>query len=172
MDNRTTGEIRSEHSLLKTQQNKRELMDILGKSSQDFCGHLKFLINTLWLKNQRDDDIIDLKRRVGIATSTNPMMIIKMAGPYFFKYRVSLSKRQADFFLDKDFKDDVREVAVELEMTDEINTAHEVIKKVKKTWTSFNDPEKNILLTKAIEMLGFYAKFLMATKQLNQNSQK
>lgn len=163
---KTIEEVRASKAHSTFQLDKKQATDMYNTACQDFCSHLRYLVNTLWLKNQRDDDICDLKRRVGIATNSNPVTIIKLAGPYFFKYRESLSNRKVDFFLNKDYKEEVEELATQQNISVELKSAGEVIAKIKDTWKSFNEQEKHIILTKSVEMLSQYARFLTASKRL------
>ena len=165
---RSVEEMRAAKAHTAYQLDKKQATELYNTSCQDFCSHLRFMVNTLWLKNQRDDDISDLKRRVGIATTSNPVTIIKLAGPYFFKYRESLSQRKVDFFLGKDYKEEVEELATQQNISVELKSAGEVINKIKDTWKTFNEQEKHIILTKSVEMLSQYARFLTASKRLTE----
>ncbi len=161
-----TKQLRADHNRTVMQNTKKDLVETLGRTSQDFCAHSRFMMNMLWLRNQKNEDITDLKRRITIATNSNPVTIIEIAGPQFFKYRESLKARQVDFFLNKEYMDEIKEVQTVHDVKGDTSSADEVIKTIKTTFSSFKDAEKTIILNKAIEMLSFYTQYLIATKKL------
>jgi hypothetical protein len=166
----TPNEIRVEHNRKAAQLSKKQLMEQLSESSQSFCSNLRFLINMLWLKNKGDEDICSLKSRVTMATNSNPMTIIEIAGPHFFKYRESLTARKINFFIDQDFVNDVKEAQKVHDIKGDSSSAGEVIKIIKNTFKSFKEAEQTAIMNKAIDMLTAYSKYLIATKQLAAQS--
>jgi hypothetical protein len=150
----------------KMQKSKQELMNELGKNSTEFCNNLKFLVNMLWNCNKDNGDITALKERLKIAARTNPITIIEIGGPQFFKYRESLRAKKLDFFLDKDFSEDVEATKREHGISGDTSSATEVIQIIKTTFSTFKDNEKTIIVDKAYEMLQTYIRYLMAAKAL------
>ena len=150
----------------KMQKSKKELMEELSKNSVEFCNTLKFLVNMLWNCNKDNGDITALKEKLKIAASSNPISIIEIGGPQFFKYRDSLREKKLDFFLDKDFSEDVEATKREHGISGDTSSATEVITIIKTTFNSFNDNEKTIIVDKAYEMLKNYIRYLSAAKAL------
>lgn len=161
-------QLRMDHNRANMQKTKRELIDMRGKACQDFCGHLRRLTNMLWSRNKDNDDINSIKRRLNIATNSNPMTIIEIAGPQFFAFRESLTARKIDFFIERDFEQDVYKVQKTHEIEGDSSSANEVINVIKSTFISFSEAEKTIILNTAIDMLSCYARYLVCTKKLNE----
>lgn len=163
--------IRETHDRLNNQQTRKTYIDVKDKAAADFCKHLNFMVRILKEKNPRDDDIEDLVRRVNLVTSASSTVVIETAGPYFFKYREKILARNPDFFMNNDFSNDVKEVAQQHDVVDDINSAFEMIEKIKKSWKLYSMQEQQTLLMKNEEMLKCYARYLSSVKKLNEMSQ-
>lgn len=150
----------------REQGNRKELKDTMETNAVQFCANLRFLMNNLCSKNPKDDDLIDLKRRLNLATTSNPRTIIEIAGPYFFKYRKSIASGNMDKFVDGDYMDDVREAAQKNDIKGDVESVSDIIVKIKSTWKLFKPAEKQVTTTKIVEMLSFYAQYLMSQKKL------
>ena len=159
-------QIRENHNLRKMQGLKNKLQLEKEDAAKSFCQHLRYLMNCLYLKNKNDDNILQMQERVRIASTTNPITVIETAGPYFYKYRTQLARRNMDFFKVQDFTGDVEEAAKTSEAQVDVSNTPEVITTMRNTWDQFMPAEHNVILQKAIEMLGFVAGYTKADRAL------
>ncbi len=160
--------LRTERTLKKVQDMRKSLVNQKEESATKFCKNLRYLMNCLYLKNKKDDDILQMQERVRIATQTNPITVIQTAGPYFYKYRNQLAKRDMNFFLspETDFRNDVAEANRTNGGDIDVDSTPEVVQKMRETWSQYSSPERNVIMQKAVEMLGYVAQYTKADKTL------
>ena len=151
----------AEKSRKEIQKKRNEYRDIKSKAAEKFCSHLKYLINCLYVKNKRDDEVIQLRERLNIAARTNALLVIETAGPFFMQYRKEISGRNAEFFMNADFTGDIAKST-----GNKVEETPEVVVKMRNTWSEYKQSEKEDILKKIAAMLKYVATFMKADKSL------
>jgi hypothetical protein len=158
-------------AVLTSSQKLRHLTDTKEKSVVDFTSEMTFIVNAMFNKNKKDDDIIGIRDGYLIAKRENPECIIVQVGPYFWKYRDTISSGNLNPLLNSDFRDDISAQGYmpEVSSYDQIQA---VMSKVKRTWHLFTPVEQETMKKKFKFMVSCYATYLGACKQIQIISDK
>lgn len=134
----------------------------IEKEVSQFLDGISFIINAMYLKNQNDWVIADIKRYLGIARREIPIMVFEAVGPYLWRYRAQIIENNIDSLLNDDFYDILND-----SLTGSPKTLNDAIKtrdNFKKTWIDFSIKEKNELNKIGKRILSNYANYIKLTK--------
>ena len=151
---------------------KREIRDSMEKARRNFNSNLQKLISLACKKNSDNDKIQSIKEIFTGINATEPSLIIVNAGPYIWKYKEELARRDEKFFVENTFENDVAEFYGD-EVPEEQNTFTEddvsqVMRGLKRTWHLLTKSEKNIVWQYGTGILRAYAQYLGCEKKLRQ----
>lgn len=149
---------------------KKQIRESMEKSRKDFNRNLQALISLSCKKNLADDQIQSIKEIFSAFMATNPSMIITAAGPYIWKYREQIAKRDDKFFIENTFENDVAtfygDVIPEEQNTFTEDDVSQVMRSLKRTWHLLNKSEKDVVWRHSTEILRSYAQFLGCSKKI------
>jgi len=150
---------------------KREIRDSMEKARRLFNSNLQKLIGLSCKKNQTDDHIQNIKEIFTAISATEPSLIITKAGPYIWKYKEELARRDEKFFIENTFEKDVAtfygDPIPEMSDTFTEDDVSDVMKSLKRTWHLLNKSEKTIVWNHGTELLRAYAQYLGCEKKLH-----
>lgn len=116
------------------------------------------LFTLLHSKKKKDADIEKLKTILVSLKNHTPNQIIELSGPHLWRYREEIYENKIEFFLTKDFKEELSAVK------EDIDQAKRVIQVIKDLWVNSNAQEQAFVKEKVREMLVIYANYLKVCK--------
>jgi hypothetical protein len=162
--------------VLKMKSSRQELLNNKDKSMKSFLSDISFIIEAVYSKNKTDSDMLEIRDKFAVARRENPSGLVEIAGPYIWKYREQIKNEQVNFFLDRDFFEDIKEAKQTkgeeiVEMT-EFEDVPVIMDKVKKTWVMFQKPEQQTLIKKVQSMLQHYCRYISVSRELDKAEQQ
>lgn len=146
---------------------KKQLRDSMEGAQKLYNSNLMALMKIAKSKCPEDDNVAKIQETLSSVLALDKTLVIIESGPYIWKYRESISKRDVKFFLDNDFKSDVDTVLhgkKKQEFSgDEIS---QLMKSLKSTFKSMTKPEQEVVWTHTSNLLTAYAQYLGAEKKL------
>lgn len=116
------------------------------------------LFNLLHSKKKKDADIEKLKVVLMSVKNHIPNQIIELSGPHLWRYREEIYANKIEFFLTKDFNEELKNVK------EDIDHAKRVIQVIKDLWGASNAQEQAFVKEKVREMLVIYANYLNCSR--------
>lgn len=146
---------------------KKILQDSLEESKNVYCKTINDLMNIVARKFPADENIIIIKEKFKAALACDKRTVVIKSGPFIWKYRVEISKRNEEFFLKQDFNNEIKQKSGF--GTNELRT---IIENLRNCWISLNIVEKNMLWNQLGKLLKYYAQYLGSEKKLRLINQK
>ena len=150
------------------QTSRKDTIKIMDKAISDFVNEMTFVVNAMFEKNKKDNDIIEIRDGYMVAKRENPDCILKLVGPYFWKYRADITSGKMNDLLKNDYKDDIMEAQGSLVDTSNFDKIQSIMSKIKRTWHLFTIHEQEILKGKFIKMVSIYATYVGGCKYLEK----
>lgn len=146
-----------------------------------FNNKVSLLLNKLHSKNKDDDNINTMLETYRIAKRAVPAEIIKMFGPYLWKYRAKICGTDNDgvpdvkYFLNGKFDDDIDTFKANKAMKagkfvdkiperSKLSKSYIIMDTIKATWFKFTEEEQKQIITYCIDLVSLYATYLSITK--------
>lgn len=153
---------------------KQNLIKVQESSRVSFNKAILQLINIACNKNPKEEKLLKLKEIFAAIQAIDPLIVIINAGPYIWKYREPIAKRESDFFIKNTFTEDVSEYYKEpLEHQDfSADDVSNIMKSLKSIWQTLSVPEQTVIWTHAGGLLTSYAQYVSCEKQIRDISLK
>jgi len=148
------------------QKNKVKYTTAKDTAMKEYNQKITYLVNCIYMKRKRDDDIAQIKERISLLRTTDPIMLIERSGPLLVKYKDQILKGDVKFFMDNDFQEDIDEQSSQ--HGDTGHNPHELMLKIKETWGHFNPAEHNIIIQTVQIMLQKFAQYLFNDRELKK----
>jgi len=149
---------------------KKKIRATVVQSRQMFNKYLFDLINIACTKNAADDQIQSIKEVFVTIKAAEPTVIITNAGPYIWKYRDQIAKKDARFFIENNFENDVAEFyndpVPEMQDTFSQDEVGAILQSLKRTWHLLNKSEKEVIWRHTTNLLKTYAQYLGSQKKI------
>jgi hypothetical protein len=124
-------------------------------------------------KNPTSDNLAKIRDALRAVQVGDDTMVIIQSGPFIWKYREQIAKKDDQFFLDNTFKDDIEEakkkssdLGKNKDFSDgEIAT---VMSGLKDTYTKLSGPERETVWRHVMDLLRSYAQYLGAERKLQE----
>lgn len=153
---------------MNKQKNRTALTNSQDKSVTNFISNLNVILNAVYQKNKKDDDMNSLRDKFNVVRKENPNGLVEMAGPSIWKYREKIKDENVNFFLNNSFEEDIKE-AQEKASVAEISEFEDVpvlLNKAKRAWHSFTLIEQQTIIKTIKTILQSYATYLSTCKEL------
>lgn len=142
--------------------NNQKALQEKEKAITEFANIASTIINAIYELNRKDIYILEIKDKYAIIRREQPQIIIKIVGPYLWKYRENIKTGNLDILLKNDFNDEKIE-AQEL-IHDSIDKINNIIESFKNSWLLFSPFERDIIKKKLQKLLAYYSGYLIACK--------
>jgi hypothetical protein len=156
----------------KANQTRKNILDMKDKAQTGFVMELNAIIDAVCQKNSKDIDIVGVRDKFNIIRRENPTMLLEMAGPHVWEYRVQIKDENIGFFLNNSFEKDIEKAQSQsavAEITD-FEDIPVIMNKIKSTWHRFMSAEQQIIIKRMKALIAHYATYVSATRELNKES--
>jgi hypothetical protein len=142
-----------------------------NKSAQDsinnFNKSLSFLVNAIFSKNKKDNDILRLKDQLSVAQKVSSMTVIEKVGPYIYDHADIIQNKRVSALLNKDFSGEMQTAYTKAGMVldgDQKDQGMNLISICKKTWHTFSPQEQGVIWNHLQTLLKSYCGYLLALR--------
>jgi len=134
--------------------NNKEIIDIVDR----YTNNIKTLLKIMKSKLPKDNEVIDISKKLNLVINSDALFILKETGPYLYKYKEQINEKNMTYFINKDdWSDDIN---TEANINDS-QLSHNIINKVKEIWINLKDNEKNIIYSITESLLLDYCNYLL-----------
>lgn len=155
---------------------RKKIRKSMDDARRAFNKDMADLIKLACERNQANEDLKTIRSIFATIRAAEPTIIITNAGPYIWKYREQIAKKDANFFLKNNFENDIADFyddPVPDEQHDFTeDEVGEVLKSIKRTWHLLSAPEKGVIWTTAIGLLRSYAQYVQAERKVKDINKK
>ena len=117
---------------------------------------LKKLTGELVTRYPSDPLVNRAKKRIMLGIDVNPVGMIKIAGPYLYKYREQIYSNDSAFFVENEYDEDLKHTS-EQGLTDLVSY---IIPRVKDAWRESGEDDKATLTAAVVELMDTYLEYL------------
>jgi len=146
----------------------------MNQAQKSFVSNSTSLVNIGAEKNKTDMQIQEMRELYRVIMASEPNLIITNVGPYMWKYREQIKKRDEAFFIDNEFSNELNEYYSRESHTDQFdqNDINVLMNSIKKSWSTFTNPEKIVVWKHVNTMLMTYAQYLKCEREINNINSK
>ncbi len=102
----------------------------------------------------------DLKKRISLLINENPLMVIDTLGPYLLEYAEQIKAHSGEFFINKDFTDEVS-----VDSADEKEQILKLVRIIKKIYANSSITEREFVNDSMEDLLISYCRYLIEKRQ-------
>jgi hypothetical protein len=147
---------------------RRDIINMRDTSMSKFNADLTSIVNAVYSKNKKDDEIISIKDKLSIARKENPVGLIEIAGPHIWKYREQIERENISFFIRNNFENDIIEASKEIAEITEFEKTSVLLDKAKSVWHMLLKEEQIHMIKLIKSLLQHYSTYLSASKKLKE----
>jgi hypothetical protein len=136
-------------------------MDIIDRTTTGVNSSIRFLVR-IYHSKVNSDTSYRAQKTLNTVISTDPTYLIKVLGPYLFKYAEPISTSNVDFLLENDYTEEVNNEA----SGRDVDAATAAITMIKKLLRESDDDEREVIMEKVSSMLSDYCEYEMAMESL------
>lgn len=154
-------------------QEKRECHTHKDSACKTYNARLNDLTSIAVEKNRSDDNVQIVRDTLRAAQAADATTVLIKTGPFVWKYREQISKRDENFFINNKFQSEIDEskrLVTKQDFNDDEITS--LMQSLKRTYHLMTMPEREVIWRHVIDMLKAYAQFLGCEKKLLEIEQE
>jgi hypothetical protein len=118
-----------------------------------------------------DDNISKIRDTLRAILAVDETIVIIQSGPYIWKYREQIAKKEEQFFLNNTFDDDISNMKKQINTSGKDFSNNEIatiMTNVKSIYGGLSGPEQETIWTHVINLLRAYAQYIGAERKLKE----
>ena len=148
-------------------QEKRECRAHMESACKTYNARLNDLTLITVEKNRSDDNVQIVRDTLRAAQAADATTVLIQTGPFVWKFREQISKRDEKFFINNTFQSEIQEgkkLIPKQDFNDDEITS--LMQSLKRTYHLMTLPEREVIWRHVIDMLKAYAQYLGCDKKL------
>jgi hypothetical protein len=125
------------------------------RNLESFNSNVRLLANNLSAMFPNDAMVERIRKRIFVASDIDPLLIIRLSGPYLFRYEKEIYAQNSAFLLENDYDAEIK-ASVHKERQDAVCY---LIPRVKEAVRTLPDADKKRYMSTIIDMLDNYVEF-------------
>lgn len=148
---------------------KREYRISMESACKMYNAGLNQLTSIACHKAPNDDNVAKIRETLRAVLVADDTIVIIQSGPYIWKYREQIAKKDEHFFLLSTFNDDINNVISSNKAQNFTNNdIATVMTSIKSTYSSMTKPEQETIWTHVMNLLRSYAQYIGAERKLKE----
>ena len=152
---------------------KRDYRSSMDSAMKLYNSSLNQLTSATCHKSPNNDELAKIRDSLRAVLVGDDTMVIIQSGPFIWKYREQISKKEESFFLENTFNDDIEIAKEKLGNLDKSKDFSDleiatIMDSIKSIYTNMSSPEKETIWRFVMDLLRAYAQYVGAERKLNQ----